>query len=241
MKWAYGVTTVSERVTTLLPQSLRSLAQAGFGEPRIFLDNDSGSHLVNGNAYHSTTRNPRVRSYGNWLLALAELVIREPQVDRYAIFQDDLVTYKNLRGYLEQCKYPRDGYWNLYTFPQNQAKAPVDPTGQSSQAQGWYLSDQRGKGAVALVFSNDVAYKMLYSAHTWTRLRDPHRGWQAIDGGVVTALGHQGIKEYVHNPSLVQHMGDVSSMGHGPYPKAMSFKGESFDALSLLPKYTPTR
>lgn len=240
MKWAYGVTTIRERLGDLLPRTLKSLAQAGFDNPHLFVDDMGslqwGTLLSISSGSLITPRSPRIRTYGNWILSLAEMVIREPLAERYAIFQDDFVTYKNLRSYLEKCKYQRDGYWNLYTFPENQAKIPNDmhPDRKQSQQIGWFPSNQRGKGAVALMFSQDVVYKLLGSPHTWTRLRDPERGWQAVDGGVVTALAHQGIKEYVHNPSLVQHTGEVSSMGHPAQPLSMSFKGENFDALELL-------
>lgn len=244
MKWAYGITTVKERAQTYLPATLKSLAAAGFDAPRLFVDDE---RVVFERVFHTsfpdnpfpaTYRNPRVRTYGNWLLALVELVLREPSAERYALFQDDLIVVRDLKSYLEECRYDPKGYWNLYTFPENQAKFPADPAPdrQQSQQRGWFPSNQRGRGALGLVFSGDVAYKLLSSPHAWTRLRDPQRGWQAVDGAVVTALAHQGIKEFVHNPSLSQHAGDISSMNHPKQPLAPSFPGEHSSALDLLPK-----
>lgn len=242
MKWAYGVTTVKERLYDLLPKTLESLGAAGFDRPRLFID-DPPPFAGHPKELPTTYRHPRIRTYGNWILAVVELVCREPLADRYAIFQDDILALRNLRQYLEKCRYPDRGYLNLYTFPCNQAKFPPDddPHRRFPHKTGWFLSNQRGLGALGLVFSQDVAYKLLGSPHSWTRMRDPVRGPQAVDGGVVTALAHQGIKEYVHNPTLLQHTGTVSTMaGHtktGPQLEqqtALYFQGTDFDALTLL-------
>lgn len=246
-QWSYGVMTCAERRDTLLPRTLASLAQAGFDQPRLFVDavNSDDVSLDWENQFRLPLSNrwPRLRSYGNWLLGLVELVVREPVADYYAIFQDDFVTYKNLRGYLEHCLYPTSfgrghtpGYWNLFTMTENEQHVPL-LNGQKRL--GWHLSNQRGRGAVALVFNSLIAYKLLNSSHTYDRLRDPKRGCQAIDGGVVTALGHQGVREYIHYPSLVYHTGQQSSMiEHHPahpevQPQAGTFLGEDYDALDF--------
>src|SRR5690349_12356402 len=91
MKWAAALTTVPERRGELLPRTLASLANAGFAAPRIFLD--GGNHSM-AESYERqfgtlvTARHPKIRTYGNWVLALAETYIREPTADRYAVFQD---------------------------------------------------------------------------------------------------------------------------------------------------------
>ena len=139
------------------------------------------------------------------------------------------MTYKNLKEYLEKIDLPETGYFNLYTFPENQRLCPKgDPI-------GWFLSNQRGRGAVALVFHHDAMIKMLISAHMVDRPHSPKRGWRAVDGGIVDSMKKAGIKEYVHNPSLVQHTGLISSMKNKKHSLAVSFKGEEFDALDLLP------
>src|SRR3990167_3648411 len=246
LKWSYGVTTVPERLESgLLVTTLNSLNSAGFDKPRIFIDGDKENDLwrnlirpkeAGGLGFvglEMTFRYPRIRTHGNWVLTLYELFIREPTADRYAVFQDDFITCKNLRAYLESVPYPDKGYLNLYTFPANQARFPME--GQTGRQRfGWMLSNQFGRGAVALVFNREVALALLSSPHMVERPLDPNRGWKAVDGGIVTALAKVGIKEYVHNPSLVQHTGLVSSMRNKPHKLAESFQGEEFDALELL-------
>jgi GNAT superfamily N-acetyltransferase len=230
MKWSYGVTTVPGRFWDLLPRTLKSLAEGGFPDPRLFVDGISAQDMAlesNGlqERYEVTTRNPVLRTFGNWVLAAWELLVRHPEADRYAIFQDDLVTYKNLRTYLEGVDIPEKGYWNLYTFPHNLKK----------NKSGWYPSDQMGKGAVALVFSNEGLRTLLQQQHMVDRPLDASRGWRAVDGGIVESMRKAEWTEYVHNPSLVQHTGHQSSMGNLRHAQANSFRGEDFDATCLLP------
>lgn len=231
IKWAYGVTTVPERANDLLPKTLKSLSNGGFPSPRLFIDSTCPEDLEMYKKFGLpiTTRQPTIRTFGNWLLGIIELYIREPDADRYVMFQDDLITYKNLRQYLEKCEYPEKGYWNLYTFPSNQKLAP-DST-------GWYESNQLGRGAVALIFSREALLQLVSSRKMLDRPQNPQRGHKAVDGGIVNSYRNiEGWKEYVHNPSLVQHTGLHSTMRNKRHQLAESFKGENFDALDLLPK-----
>lgn len=242
LTWAYGVTTtncglskdgqltgpVPDRINNLLPRTLESLRGAGFDQPRLFVDGAEDGTAYEHFGLEVTTRFPTIRTHGNWVLSLYELYIRNPTVDRYAMFQDDFVTYKNLRQYFDHCEYPERGYLNLYTFPKNQARAPKDGS------TGFYLSNQLGKGAVALVFDLTAVEIILTAAHMFSRPQNAKRGWRAVDGGIVDSMKKGGGREYVHNPSLVQHTGINSSMGNRKHQLANSFRGEDFNALDLL-------
>lgn len=225
MTWAYGITTVPSRLNDLFPRTLASLATAGFDSPRIFIDGAKDASDYDRFGLETTVRHPAIRTVGNWLLSMGELYIRNPTADRFAIFQDDFVTYKNLRAYLERSTMPEQGYLNLYTFPSNQ---------QLAKGEGWYASNQFGRGAVALVFNRLGVQTLLSHTHMIQKVTDPQRGHKSVDGAIITAMQAAGWKEYVHNPSLVQHTGDVSSMRNTPHPKATSFRGEEFNALELL-------
>jgi hypothetical protein len=241
MKWAYGVTTVIERLHNgLLQTTLESLKRGGFDKPRLFIDGDNRGFERFG--LEMTHRAQVIRSYGNWLLGLLELYIRDPFADRYAMFQDDFVTYVGLRGYLEQVQYPEKGYWNLYTFPHNQPDQLANRVMNGTKTHptldpntvGFYPACQNGKGAVALIFDNTAVKFLLSRPHMIERVQNSQRGHKAIDGGVVEAFRQEGWTEYVHNPSLVQHIGEQSSMGNPQHLKSISFRGEQFDARTLL-------
>lgn len=252
MKWVYGVTTILERRDNLLPRTLSSLKRGGFDSPCLFVDGITHKEAL---VYEErfklevVNRNPRVckeagdrmevgksygvRTFGNWLLGLQELYLRDPEADRYAMFQDDMVTYANLRQYLEKCKFPLNGYWNLYTFPNNHAF--FKRVGQTGRFEiGWAQTNQRGLGAVGLVFNRLGVTTLLGSKHMVERPLSKDRGWRNIDGGIVSAFVKAGGKEFVHNPSLVQHVGTYSSMGNPTHQQAIWWRGEEFDALSLV-------
>lgn len=245
MRWAYGVTTVPSRLGELLPTTLASLRKAGFPEPRLFIDDCPDALNYWQLKLPMTVHWPKVNVTGNWLLGLLELYARDPNADRYALFQDDFVTYRNLRQYLERTPYPPQGYLNLLTFRGNEAVIKDKPVGWH---EAYTLGDghryhgkrqQSGKGAVALVFSNQAACVLFNSNRMMDKLRDPHFGYRKVDGHVVQTMNEAGWREYVHNPSLVQHRGTYSTVerpeGKVHHVDALSFRGEDFDALELLP------
>lgn len=224
--WSYGITTVPSRFKTTLPTTLDSLAKAGFELPRLFMDGAITEPPAYLHKYPLTHRYPTTGAYGNWILSLLELYIRSPNADRYALFQDDMVTYIDLRKYLEATAYPKMGYLNLYTFPRNVQLG----------TEGWYRPVNRGLGAVALVFNNEAARALLAFPRTIDRIQDKDKGDRNIDGAVHDSMAKQGWHEYVHNPSLVQHIGNESTLGtdHNNQDLANTFKGETFNAMALV-------
>lgn len=228
VQWEYGITTVPMRRNTTLPRTIESLKAAGFTTPRLFVDGCADAVMYSELGLETTLRNPAVRTVGNWILTLWELYLRNPNADRFAIFQDDMVAYQNLRAYLDRCPYPDKGYLNLFTFASNEEVAP------SKDYQGWYESNQYGRGAVALVFNREAVTTLLASSHMAAKPQDKMKGYRSVDGAIITAYRNAGWKEYVHLPSLVQHIGDESSMGNGRHAPASTFRGEDFDAIGLL-------
>lgn len=247
LKWAVAVTTVPQRRDTLLPLTLASIKAAGFPDPRLCVDGTGSGFDHFG--LDVTYRTERIHLHGNWVLAAMELFIRDPHADRYGIFQDDFVVYRNTRQYLDQCLYPLTGYLNLTTFDGRPGSSNEKVV--RDKPVGWYEADemlapkgyQAGRGAVALVFNRDALLVLLSSRHMIDRpidqtlLKDSKlfRGQHLVDGGVVWAMNKAGWREYVHNPSLVCHTGgDASTMGHGKYKLPQTWRGDDFDALSLL-------
>jgi hypothetical protein len=222
-EWSYGVITVPSRKNDLLPQTIDSLATAGFKHPRLFVESDvpvDYSEYNLPNTIHCPSLHNPKSNMGNWILALWELYLRKPN----AIFEDDIIASKNMRSYLEVCSYPDNGYWNLYTAPNNQTA--------ECQNSSWSRSSQKGKGALALVF-NRLAVTMLLQQPYFISQPQTVSGRGNLDGVIVTAFNNLGWSEYIHNPSLVQHVSAKSTMGHSRYPSAPSFRGPDFDALSL--------
>lgn len=231
--WSYGILSVEMRLKSTLPRTLQSLSSAGFDRPRLFLDGSRGIQCHEETfGIPVTVRTSPIRAYSNFVLSLTELFCREPNSSHYAMFQDDFICSKNLRLYLEKNVYhicnQSKGYMNLYTFPVNQVIGDLEkPNG------GWFVSNQKGKSAVALVFSKQAVIDLLTTRSIIDRMQDLQRGFKNIDGAVITAMTEKGWKEYCHNPSLVQHIGDKSAIGNPTQPQATSFRGEDFDLMTL--------
>ncbi len=239
--WSYGITTVPERRSTLLPRTLASLKRGGFDAPRLFVDGVSNAEAVSWEEDFGlavTARNPRIRTFGNWMLGMAELYIRDPQATRFAIFQDDLICVRNLRQYLDRVPIPGGAYLNLYSWPRNAA-------GVKGSKDGFYPAVERGKGALALVFTRDAVRDLLTQQHTVDRPMDSIRGHRQVDGGIWNAMHKSGHTEMIHKPSLVQHLGLKSTMtvpgdNHDNQSLAPDFRGEDYDALQMLPAPIPS-
>jgi hypothetical protein len=248
-KWAYGITTVPGRADQLLPRTIKSLDRAGFGSPRLFVDGINGTEgewMAGQFGLEVTARYPAVRTFGNWALALWELYLRDPEADRYALFQDDLVTYRHLRDYLNTVELKERTYWNLLTFPMNEKMARPGVI-------GFYPSNQKGLGALALVFSRQGVQDLLTARSFVQKCVDAHRGYRNLDGAIQNALVGPEIlnnepprpgyyTELVHNPSLVQHTGNGATTLplQKPHPLSSTFRGEDFDAREMICSVTPS-
>lgn len=269
MDWAYGVLTVPARRNTLLVGTLCSLNRAGFTLPRLFIDGEKGweeptsQWLAQRSPWfvniQTTTRWPKVGVHGNWVLSLYELYVRQPRADRYALFQDDILVCRDLREYLEGFEGGdmHRSYLNCYTADSPPATGNVELARRHGR-DGWFRSNQRGSGALALVFDNEGVRTLLASRLMTSRpYDDPTRGWRAVDGGISEALcrsdqlhvHRQPYTEWCHRPSLVQHVGYDSTISAKvdalvtdvPEPKrwppgsgAPDWRGEDYSPLPLL-------
>jgi hypothetical protein len=67
---------------------------------------------------------------------------------------------------------------------------------------GWHLSNQKGYGALGLVFGREAVTTLLSQARFIRRPQRLDRGWKLIDGGIIDCLRPIGWREWVHTPSL---------------------------------------
>lgn len=242
MKFAYAVTTCQYRLgSEVLNKTLQSLKASGFDAPRVFVDAVQLpiKYYEELGEQYTLRIGPPVGPFGAWMASVWELVTRDPEADRYVIFQDDIVVSAGLRDFLTWTRYPEQGYCNLCTYPKNAQR------GRSGI--GWFLTDQKGLGAQALMFDNAAMTALLSSKHLIDRVtsKNPRvieRRWKYIDGAIVTAMRSEGYAEYVHDPSPVSHTGEDSAKAHynpldeiiRPQPPTALFRGEDFDLRTLL-------
>jgi hypothetical protein len=239
-RWSCSVTTVPQRASTSLSETLEALQAAGFDKLDLYVDSiqPTWPSAFPSNVINVTYRR-NIRTYSHWYLTLAEMYMRDPYCQWYAIFQDDFIAVRNLKQYIEQstAQLPVRHYLNLFTFMENETVA--------STARGWLPAycdkngRQLGRGAVGLVLPHRAVTELLSSRHMIDRRQDSVRGHRSLDGAVVEAMNSAGFKEYIHSPSLLQHTGEQSSMGNpwntpNRYPFAKTFPGKDTDAMTFL-------
>ncbi len=226
--WSYGVTTILDRIDTTLPKTLDSLKMAGFDSPHLFVDGALCQELYNRKfGLNVTCRFPAIRVTGNWICSLWELYVKNSHAEFFAIFQDDIIISRGAKEYIENTAPNGRMYFNLYNVPENERLKPP------GMKYGWYPSNQYGRGALALVFRVEAVQALLGANHLLNKPRDLERGWRTIDGAVVDSMKQAGYKEVVPFPSIVQHIGYMSTIGTPDRATPRSFRGEEFDLRRL--------
>lgn len=206
--WAVGVTTAPRRVPTV-DQCLTSMAQAGWGIPRLFIEpGDASSPSLSSFSEVATTRRANTMgAFPNWYLGLSELYLREPHADAYLISQDDGIFAKGVKDYLESKLWPaaRIGVVSLYC-----------PSHEHVEGSVGFLEIDRGWGAwgaVAYVFSNPGLRSLLSDAVVLNhRHHGPSDGLRNIDAVVGSWCQRNQLPYFVHVPTLVQHVGATSTV-----------------------------
>jgi hypothetical protein len=205
--WSVGVTTAPRAVPTLA-DCLASLAKAGWDRPRLFIDGDAAipeafAHLPR------TDRRPQIGAWPNYYLALGEMLMRDPGADAYMLIQDDaLFANLDVRAYLERILWPgkRPGVVSLFC---SRAYTKPEP--------GWYEFEGVWIWcALAFVFPREAAQRFLADLdvvlHRWSTTR---HNLAEIDWRVGQWAADHGVPVYHPTPSLVQHIGEVSSLWKG--------------------------
>jgi len=224
--WAYGLLTVPERRYDLFPITLKSLIEAGFHNPTLFVDGDSSCSEYELFSLPVVTHNPPIRIVANWMTAAWQLLVCNPQATHFALFQDDVLLCKGVRQYIEQGEYPKKAYLNLCNYKENEELA--------DGKKGWYPSNQKGRGAQALVFSRHSFAGLLGTNRIAERALCVKNGWRNIDGGVSLSANALGYTELVHMPSLAEHIGTKSTIGNSfnRYPGPETFPGTAYNVFT---------
>jgi hypothetical protein len=204
-RWAVGVTTAPRRQETV-SWCLDSLARAGWNAPRLFVD--ARTQGAERHAHLETTlRVPAVGAWPNYYLGLAELLMREPAADAYLMVQDDAFFYdrEDLREHLEAALWPEwpVGAVSLYC-----------PMSYTQPEAGWHTRiDPWVFGALAFVFPREAAKRLIADLnvleHRWSRRNE---GLANIDVVIGRWAQRYGLPVYYPTPSLVQHIGDTSTL-----------------------------
>jgi hypothetical protein len=198
--------TTAPRGLSTIDWSLDSLVRAGWESVHLF--EDTPVPLAGRSAgVPSTIRGTRVGAWPNYYLALAELLLREPEADAFLVAQDDALFFsrEDQRGYLERVLWPGEspGLVSLYC---SAAYTPPEP--------GWHRHQGRWVwGALAFIFPRELAKQFVTDRvvleHRWS---GPDRGLTHIDVVIGAWADRCRIPIHYPAPSLVQHIGDVSTL-----------------------------
>jgi len=206
--WAVGVTT-APRAAATLSECVSSMQAAGWERPRLFVDGavELPEALT---AFPRSHRDPQIGAWPNYYLALAELLLRDPTADAYMLVQDDSLfcADSGMKQYLEHTFWPgrRPGIASLFC-----SRAYTQPRAGWSEFRGvWRWC------ALAFVFSRGAAQRFLADldvvGHRWSRRRN---GMADISWRVGRWAADARVPVYFPTPSLVQHIGEVSSLWPG--------------------------
>ena len=224
--WAVGVTTAPRRQPTL-ERSLRSVQACGWNQLHLFIDGDV-SVSEEFSAASRTIRNPASGAWRNFYLSLSELLRCYPAANALLMIQDDALWSSHLpvRDYLEQIRWPDDDRFVI---------SPYCCADYTEEKAGWHeFRDTWVYGAVALIFSRTAAEEFLADPIVIERCRHDYQA--GIDVVIGDWAKRRNIRVIFPTPSLVQHIGDVSTLWSTARAvglrRATRFVGDEFVVLS---------
>jgi hypothetical protein len=203
-EWAVGIVTAPREEPTL-ERCGKSLIAAGWDSPRLFAE--PGTEIP-ADLQHlpRTQRDVKANAWGNWYLALHELMTRQPKADAYMVCQDDTLfasgdSSQTLREYLERALWPDEetGVVSIYCS-----------SAYANNGHGWIL--RQGKwvwGALAFIWPREsLRHFLATQGAEWTAQERERK----VDIAVGFWQQNYGKSVYFSSPSLTQHIGDVSTI-----------------------------
>lgn len=228
--WGVAITT-APRLKSTLETTLNSLQNAGWSQPYIFAEPESSIPAWADQGY-VTKRDTRLGGWRNWYQSLLDLVQRVPDADAYLLVQDDAVFCRNIRLFLEKNLWPASnaGVLSLYC-----------PTNYTCSQMGWHPIESLDdlKAAVTFLFPRQVIPLLLSDPELQQVKNTALKSHNAhIDMRIGQWAQRHGLSVWYFSPSLVQHIGDTSTLWPGAAVRgvrhAPNFVGEDFDVYSAL-------
>lgn len=229
MKNILTVINTAPRKIDYLPKTLRSIFRAGFQNVTVF--SEPGCNVpVN------VDWKPNPKLLGAWhsfKQAISETVwwSQESQHEYVAYFQDDVTIHPEALDLLSKVlpNLGKFGYLSLYTPTHYNEKA-----GREIKNPGMSVMHiPAAYGACALVFRLDVL-KQFAETNVWNnwlgvpalhnteeefeKRRQDSTRIKHVDAGITKIIKELELPAIYFHPSLVQHIGEVSSLGHAPSP-----------------------
>ena len=209
------VVTTAPRQENYLPHTLASLV-SNHWEPIIFAEPGSNLDLVG--QLKVIQNSERLGAWRNWVQACRYAI---DQKSPYILtMQDDTTVADGTAKFLESFEWPADdcGMVSLYTPPKYIRNRDHGACNRIITSSLW--------GACAMLFRREELIRLLDTdvAKNWngapfrTRTR-PREPWEVanVDTAVGKMCRQAGMFPYFFNPSLAEHIGVESSIGHKGY------------------------
>lgn len=200
---AIAMTTALRRVPTL-PHAIKSLRAAGFSEI-LHLFTEPGAPLQDLDNQTIVHANPFQQGcFGNWRSAIQYLATTT--ADWFLIVQDDAIwspgSAKILRDAMQIRQDLREGFLSAFVMDKDVPRGAID--GWNEFRAGWNFW-----GALAICMKRDAADQLMqHSRFVY------HRARQQVDAVVAASMLDLNRPSFVHVPSLVDHIGTTSTIGH---------------------------
>lgn len=210
----------ADRPVPTLRATLDSLCRAGLsqwiGPAVVFADDCVPQDLPSGFQMETSPR--RLGNVGNFM-RIVHATASDETLDGVLLIEDDVLLSRNALPYVQSLDVP----------PDTASIALYSPLTSDLAAGMVKMPSSTWSGNCAILFTSTAVRRMAASnvAAKWPRNNGADEILSAVIGSDLGTLHHV--------PSLAQHVGDVSSMGHVCVRRSPTFRGEDFDALSLLP------
>lgn len=219
------------RDESVIARSVASLRGAGFGQT-LHVFAEPGSIPVADPRVEMRYNSERLGCFKNYNHALTTL-LAETQQPYVCVLLDDVIYARNLARFLEYTLRQSQGWFGYYALISIQHEVTL----WEQIPEGWFASDVGWESwGGQFVMQTEVAKQMVqhpvYVDHLENYVRN-----QQIDACVSECFKRMELPRYLHVPSLAEHIGETSTLNHGPLTadrKGFAFD-ESRDCLAWIP------
>jgi len=200
-KWAVGVTIAPRRYPTIT-KSIKALESAGWGTGIIFAE--PGSYIDCGPNWPYVHRFKQTGIFGNWILGLYELFIRNIDADAFFMIQDDIVVAPGTRNYLENSLWFTEQPHLVSLFGPN--AIDKDPSN------GWRSVSNYHGGPNSIIMSHETVQEILSSLIPLRYYGVQSQKKTSFDDlGVFILMSQNNWPVFYPKPSLGDHIGHQST------------------------------
>lgn len=200
-KWAVGVTTAPREHKTII-KTIKSLESAGWDNGTIF--SEPGSYIDLGDKWEYVHRSRKTGIFGNWMLGLYELFIRNIDADAYFMIQDDIVLAPESREYLEKSLWFTDKPHLISLFGPN----AID----KNPSNGWRSTTNYHGGPNSIIMSHETVQEILSSIVPLQFYGIRHTQNSSFDDlGIFLLMNKKGWPTFYPKPSIGDHIGHQST------------------------------